>query len=69
MTSQRLRQDLELDTVCTSCCCSTGVVVSWAVVVVVEFSDLLSVAIVVLSIAYNNDVMSLDVNKKVTRGN
>jgi len=62
MTSQRLRQDLELDTVCTSCC-------SAGVVVIVDISALLSVAIDVLSIAYNDDVMSQDVNKKVTREN
>ena len=61
MTSQRLRQDLEVDTVgifCSCCCSSVVVVVAWAVVVVgvgvfVEITDLLSTTNDVLSIAYN----------------
>ena len=61
MTSQRLRQDLELDAVVMSFSCSSSpvvVVVAWAVVVVgvgvfVEITDLLSTTNDVLSIACN----------------
>jgi hypothetical protein len=70
--SQRLRQDLELDTVWMSCSCSCPAVdvFAWtvgvtSVGVLVEISAPLSPAIEVLTTAYNNTCILLELSQHV----